>query len=112
MSKLESATVEITLDGQTKILQPTIAAALAISRPYGGLNKALAAVNAFDLDAHALVAAAGLGLDGKKAEKVAEWVYTAGVLHTLAPLSRYVMVLMNGGRGAEEEPGKEPATGE
>lgn len=118
MSKLDDGAVEIMLDGEMRLLQPTIAAGRVVSRHFGGFQKALTAPHNMDLDACTFIIAAGLGVkrDDKEAmEKVADQVFTTGLLSLSDKVTVFVATLMNGGktiRADDEGAGSKPNTGE
>jgi len=106
MSKTLHGTVEITLDGETYALLPTLGAVRAIEAHFGGLRGASQAINALSIDGCAVIIASGAGLTGKAAEAVVEQVWQEGVLEVSVKLNAYLVALYNP-RGASA--GKPPA---
>ncbi|QYM66693.1 hypothetical protein K1X80_16700 [Pseudomonas sp. So3.2b] len=95
MSKTLHGTVDIKLDDETYMLQPTLGAVRAIEAHFGGLRGASQAINALSIDGCAVIIAGGAGLTGKAAEAVAEQVWQAGVLEVSVQLNAYLVALYN-----------------
>lgn len=99
MSKLNAGEVEITLNGETLTLKPTIRAITTASRQFGGLMKAVEALRAGDLDAMAALISLGLGLQDKDARKMPDRVAENGITDGLVvALINFVGILSNGGK--------------
>lgn len=113
MGKLDDGAVEIVLDGAPAQLLPTIMAAKALSRQFGGFGKAIAAIGAMEFDAYLAVAKAGLGLAEDDVDKLTGRIYRTGLLDLIGPFTAYLLRLANGGRPPKEKgAGAEPKTGE
>lgn len=95
MSKTLFGTVDITLDGETYTLKPTLGAVRTIETYFGGLRGASQALNALSIDGCAVIIAGGAGLTGKAAEAVAEQVWQAGVIDVSIQLNAYLAALYN-----------------
>lgn len=95
MSKTLLGTVDITLDGETYTLKPTLGAVRAIEAHFGGLRGASQAINALSVDGCAVIVASGAGLTGKAAEGIPEQVWQAGVLEVSVQLNAYLVALYN-----------------
>lgn len=95
MSKTLFGTLEITLDGETYTLKPTLAAVRAIEAHFGGLRGASQALNALSIDGCAVIIAGGAGLTGKAVEAVAEQVWQSGVVEVAVQLNAYLTALYN-----------------
>jgi uncharacterized protein (UPF0261 family) len=95
MSKTLFGTVDISLDGETYTLKPTLGAVRAIEAHFGGLRGASQAINALSVDGCAVIIAGGAGLTGKAAEAIAEQVWQAGVLDVSVQLNAYLVALYN-----------------
>ncbi len=93
--------VEIMLDGEKKVLRPTLAAAMAISRMNGGLAGAISRVASLDMDTMVGVVRAGLDLTDLGAKGLDEKVFRSGLGFEdglSAPLQTYLSHLANGVR--------------
>jgi hypothetical protein len=97
MTSIAPAQVEITLDGEPAVLKCTLEAAIAISAQFGGFMNAHQRVVAQELDAMAAIVRHGIGADAKETSAIRTKVYLGGSAKLLAPLSRYVLLLMSGG---------------
>jgi hypothetical protein len=98
--------VAITLDGESLVLRPSLAAALAISRKDGGIMSIVQACTRFDLDAIAFVVAQGLG---RPASEVVELIFKTGIAKVAPPAITFCTILSNGGRplGSTTDGGKD-----
>lgn len=108
MSKTLLGTVDITLDGETYTLKPTLGAVRAIEAHFGGLRGASQAINALSVDGCAVIVASGAGLTGKAAEGIPEQVWQAGVLEVSVQLNAYLVALYNpkGADAGKAQPAK------
>lgn len=107
-STLNEGEVEIVLDGQTRILKPTLAAMSTLSRMHGGLGGVRNALVAQDFDAICNVIRHGLGLKDADEKPLRAKVYRTKLDGALIiPLIRYVAILGNGGKAIDEEEGVE-----
>lgn len=98
MSKLDDGSIELPLRGGDPVtLQPTIAAALEISRRFDGFQGALRAIAAMNLEAVGFIVAAGAGARPKDREAYVGRVFATGVMNVLGLVTRYVVILSNGG---------------
>lgn len=103
-AKLGAGNVEIELDGEIVTLRPSLRAAQTLSRQADGLIGAIERVSRFDLDTLTSVTALGLG---REAKDVAEAVWSTGA-STLAPKAiKFLGMLSNGGRPADDSSGGE-----
>lgn len=108
-ARLGAGNVEIELDGDTVVLRPSLRAAQAISRANGGVMEAVAKVQRFDLDTITSVIALGMGSTGtnrRELEDLAEKVYDTGVMDLAAPVIKFLSIIANGGRPADENGGE------
>lgn len=103
MSKITSGEVVISLDGEERTLRPTLNAATRINSQFGGFAGALGQIQALNLEAMTYIVRQGLGASDAEAKGLREQVYQAGVLEMVGPLSRYVMLLANGGKLSSDE---------
>lgn len=100
-----AAEVAVVIGGKEYFLRPTLRAAIAVSRRFGGFIAAFQKVGALDLEAAVQIVAAGLDKrDPDDIEAIERQVFEHGVSLLVEPLGRFVEILSNGGR----EPGKEP----
>lgn len=100
-ARIGAGDVEITLDGETKVLKPSLAACLAISRMAGGILGAMHRVSQLDFDAIVHVTKAGLDLTDKGAEGLDEKVYRTGIGYKdglAGNVTTYLENLANGGK--------------
>lgn len=100
--------IELTLDGETVVLRPTLEAAITVDEQLGGFVEAFRQVGAFKLSAYVVIVAAGLG---RRPNEVKTQVYNTGLASLAVPVTHYVTLLSNGGRQPEEA-GKDRAAGE
>jgi hypothetical protein len=105
-ARLGAGNVDIELGGETLNLRPNLKAAQTISRQTGGIRAAIEAVTNFDLDAMVTVIGLGLGLDGKALKELPERIYETGMGSLVAPVTRYLVILANGGRMPDDEGGE------
>ena len=103
-AKLGAGNVEITLDGETVILRPTLKAAQSLSRRSGGFTELMSEVTKLDLDT--LTAVVALGLD-RQTKDVAEAVWRTGAAELVGPAIEFIGILANGGRRMDESAGGE-----
>ncbi|WP_460155958.1 hypothetical protein [Pseudomonas sp. S2_H10] len=108
MSKTLLGTVDITLDGETYTLKPTLGAVRAIEAHFGGLRGASQAINALSVDGCAVIIASGAGLSGKASEAIPEQVWQEGVLGVSVQLNAYLVALYNpkGTEAGKRQPAK------
>jgi hypothetical protein len=100
--RLGAGDVSITLDGEEKVLRPTLRAAQSISRQSGGIAAAIEAIGKVDFDALVSVIALGLGIqDHRETKDLAERVWRTGMTELSGPAIRYLAILANGGRPNE-----------
>lgn len=84
-------------------LTPTLGAAMSLNSKHGTLGALARKLGDYDMAAAVDVAAAGAGLSR---EKAAEAVFAAGLFDSTPHLTRFVLLLGNGGKfpkEAEEE---------
>jgi hypothetical protein len=103
-AKLGAGNVDITLDGKTETLRPTLRAAQALSRRSGGFSELVNEVAKFDLDA--VTAVIAMGLD-RKSQDIAEAVWRSGVAEMAGPVIEFIGILANGGRRPDQSAGGE-----
>lgn len=96
---LSDGEVEFKLGQEDFTLRPTLRAADKLSRKYGGFNKLLQALAAYELDAFVDVVAHGTAAPK---EGLPERVWRSGLIELFGPMQEYVLVLANGGRRAEQ----------
>lgn len=107
-AQIGTGDVELELDGETVTLKPTFRACSAITkmsdRKMSGVFNDVANL---DMDVMAAVVALGLGLEGKDAKAIPEKVWRTGLVNLVDPLTRYLVIVSNGGRplddGGEED---------
>ncbi len=106
-AKLGAGNVEIAIGGNTFVLKPNLKAAQTISRQSGGIRAAIQSVSNFDIDVITSVVGLGLGWDAKAQTALPDMVYETGVGSLVVPVTRYLVILANGGRPAGEDEGGE-----
>jgi hypothetical protein len=111
MAQLNEGDVEITLNGQTLVLRPTLRAMNAISSSNGGLNKVRQMLVDQEFSTVVSVIMHGANLAGQRdAKELPEAVYRNGLdAPLLVSLINYVAILANGGKplpdsGQDEQP--------
>ncbi len=91
----------VTLGEDSYNLRPTLGAAIAINRAFGGLQPALDRIVAVDITALATVIAAGTSdVSEASVKRIVEGVFVHGPGRLVAPLSNYVLTLADAGRSA------------
>jgi hypothetical protein len=112
MAQLNAGDVAIELNGEVRIMHPTLRAITMISSAYGGLAKARDALVVQDFQAAVAVIRWGLNLSDGEARKLPEQVYANGVTpELLVPLIRYLGILANGGKPLPDDPAEDdPST--
>lgn len=104
--------IEITLDGETLVLRPTLRAAKRVNEALGGFVGALRQLQNADLGAIALIIAAGTGKQSSnERERIEEKVYAAGVEKALPGTVKFVELLMRGGRDDVTDTGGQEGNG-
>lgn len=94
--------VEIEVDGETFTLVPTLQAAQALSRHFGGFTGMIGAMRKVDIDDQVAVIQVGAGLNVKAAGDLWERLWRSGDYQRVAgPLSEYMGLLINGGKPLE-----------
>tara|TARA_R110002072_G_scaffold86176_14_gene194583 strand:+ start:181 stop:573 length:393 start_codon:yes stop_codon:yes gene_type:complete len=103
MSQITQGRITLEHDARRYELQASLRAATNLNRQFGGFGAALERLKLLDLEALALVLAAGLNWKGSEALKEArELAFKIGALKLAGPLSDYLLILANGGRSLEE----------
>ncbi len=97
-SKIDAGSISITLDDEERFLVPTLKVITRVSRQYGGPLAALEKVRTMDLDAFVFIIGLGLDSDERERKRLPEMVFSAGLLNLVAPVTKFMMVLANGGR--------------
>lgn len=104
---IQVATVELDLTGGAVTLQPTARALMEISKRFGSITNALQQVIAMNSEAIVTIVRIGGRIGDQRAKVLAEEVFAFGLADILAPVSRYITILLNGGRPPKEESGLE-----
>lgn len=89
--------VEITLNGETFHLRPTLKAASAISRQYGGFSGAFQALQMLNLEVAQYIVRQGITAKNLSTDDLNEAVWKSGVGRLTPVLARYIAILQNGG---------------
>lgn len=109
MASLGAGDIDITILDLNYTLKPTLYAAKAISKEFGGGLGAINRISQFDLEAITKIISVGLGLTATGEKKFAEEkgletsVYETGVMELAAPCIRFIHVILNGGKSPKEE---------
>ena len=104
MSKLVTG-VDVTLDGETYTLKPSLKAATSICRQFGGYLGAIQQLAGSDLNAFLFIARQAISTKTIASSDLDEAVYAAGVPTLMEPFMKYVRILQNGGREPVEDDG-------
>lgn len=107
MSKIFSGQVKIILDGEERILKPTIPAMRHIDAHFGGYQPAFDALRRSSVSACAFIVRHGLGMDDREAKEVFDKVARTGTAELVGPLSEFIAILANGGRPLNGEAEKD-----
>jgi hypothetical protein len=109
MSKTLHGTVTVTLGDEEITLKPTLKAALAIERQFGGLTNAYRAIGSSSIEQIAFVIQAGAGMGTKReiTESVQEKVFNAGVVNVGPQCVAYISALLNPAAKPEGEDGED-----
>lgn len=109
-SKHAAGVVDLMVDGTTYTLRPSLRAAQALSRAYGGFAPLLDRLRQMDLDAYSAVIVQGAGLERREARDVPEAIYSAGMADIMVPCVEFVAILANGGKPlADDDDGDDAA---
>lgn len=98
--------VEITLNGKTEVLKPTLDVAKKLAA-MGGLIPVLRKLDDYDINTYSAIVAAALG---KTVKDVENSVFSAGMATLNAPLGNFVGMHFTGGKSSTEDetaPGEE-----
>jgi hypothetical protein len=97
--------IPLTLAGQEFTLRPSLKAASAINRQFGGLANAYAALGQSDLAGMTFIIRNGVvsgELKNISTDDLNEMVWLTGTARLIQPLGRYITLLQNGGRDPDE----------
>lgn len=107
MTDIDHGTVEVSLSGETFVLEPTLSALQRIDRYFGSIRAAIDRCSQLSLDAVVAVIAAGSDADAKTSKRLPDLVFRAGLVNVAPQLTQYLMALMNPtGETAEEGAGE------
>jgi hypothetical protein len=95
--------VPIELDGEERVLTPSLRAATTLSRQAGGLMGAVERCGRLDFDTIRSVIGLGLGLTEHGSKDLPEKVYRTGLMALSGPAIRFLHILSNGGRPIDPE---------
>lgn len=105
MSKINAGDIPVVLNGEERVLRPTLKAITQISQRYSGLGKARDNLVVQDFDTVVFVLRQGLNLSDADFKGFPEKVYQNGLdAELIVPLIRYVAVLANGGKPLPDDP--------
>lgn len=105
MGKALTNDVDLELGDETHQLRPTLKAATAISREFGGFLGAMQAVANMNLIAMQFIVRQGIATRNISTEDLNDAVWRAGAKNIVQPIMKFVSVLQNGGRDPDlEEP--------
>ena len=102
MSKLNNG-VDVVLDGETYTLKPSLKAATAICRQYGGYLGAMQAIASSDINAFLYIGQQGISKKSISSADLDEAIYGEGIGKLLDPFLRYLRILQNGGKEPVED---------
>lgn len=112
-SKINTGEVYVSLDGEELILKPTILAARAVSRQFGGFGGALTQLGTANLDTLVAIIRIGANLDDRKARNLDQKVFDemgrqdGAFGDLLGKAIRFVAILQNGGRPLPDDEARE-----
>jgi hypothetical protein len=105
MAKLSAGDVVITINGQERVLKPTLRALTVISSQYNGLFKAREMIVQQDFAACVFIIRHGLNLNDREAKTLPDEIYENGLtFDLLGPLIRFMGILANGGKPLPDDP--------
>ena len=105
MAKLNAGDVVVTINGEDRVLRPTLRALSMISAQFNGLAKARELLVAQDFAAAVFIIRHGLNLNDREARALPDEVYANGLTaELLIPLLRFVGILANGGKPMPDDP--------
>lgn len=90
--------IEIELDGEARVMTPSLVACMAISNLAGGLNSAAQRCLQLDMDTICQIVIAGLGLNQNQSKLIPELVYRTGLMQLAGPCVDFINIVGNGGR--------------
>lgn len=103
--------VEITLDGETHLLRPSLKATTAISRAHGGLVGAVQGCLNGELDVYQSVIKAGIvTAKNISTDDLREMVWRAGMNKLSMPVGKFIRTLQNGGKDPDAEDDEDETT--
>lgn len=108
----DQVTIELEGWGKPLRLTPTLDAATTLSRQYNGLGNLVSRLGAYDLEVYIAIISAGAGVREQHLKRLGECIWTTGIVSLIAPLTKYCIMLANGGRmppPPNEEEGEAPA---
>ena len=105
MDQLNIGDVPVMIDGEQRVLKPTLRAISMISTQFGGIAKARDLLIAQDFNATVAITRHGLNLSDKDAKALPEQIFATGLTtDLLLPLIRYLAILANGGKPPPDDP--------
>ena len=106
-SRQEPEAIYVELGGEKRELKPTLNAATRLARLPGGLVGVMNSLRNYELDIYVAVLAHGVGFTQQGQKGLEQKVFDAGMSNLIGPCSRYIMLLINGGRDPRAEEQKE-----
>ncbi len=98
--------IEFILDGETRVLRPSLAACIGISRLHGSPQTTATKAMELDFDTITAVLAHGLGIKVEK--KFQEQVYRTGLYDLAIHVIKFIRVVNNGGKLTDDEDEAKP----
>lgn len=95
--------VEVEFDGRKMLLKPTLRAIQEISNTSEGIAGALARVQRLEFKTIALCMAVGMDLTDNALEGFEQKLFKEGINKYVVPLTKYLMILSNGGQPVERK---------
>ena len=92
---IDSGKVELSLNGETYTLVPTLKALQRIDRQFGSLRTAVERCGSMSLDAIVTVIAAGANLSKDEEKALPEQVFQEGIANVAASSAEYLTTLLN-----------------
>jgi len=102
MAKATFGQVDVTLGGETLTLKPTLDALTRIERRFGSVRVAAQNVADLQLDAVVQIIAVATNMSKTDLKELPEAVFAEGIVNVVAPVSEFLMTLLNPAGDSEE----------
>ena len=95
--------VEVTIGKDAYVLKPTLDALISIERRFGSVRQAAQMVADLQMDAVCQILGFAAGLSKSEVRDLPEQVFAEGLVKVVAPVSEYLMMLLNPTGESEEK---------